>query len=137
MAKKNEEWTQEQLSAEDEQLLEAFFLPARQQQIADDGFSSRVMQQIPEAAVSVTTLTDSRVIRQSRLWTVFCVVAAVGVFTWIGGWSRMLTTVVGFLAQMPTLGQLLQLMCLGALFMALLVTELLRREKISLRELKL
>ena len=128
----------EQFSADDEQLLEQFFMTARQEEMADDGFSLRVMQRIEaETAKSlVVEKQTSRTVCLSWLWTAFCIVAAVGVFTWIGGWHNVIVAVVHFICTKPTLGQLVQLMAIGVLLTTLTVAEMLRSERITLRSLR-
>ena len=53
------------------------FKQAAQQQIEDNGFTERVMQNLPEKAVSVRRL--------SRLWSLFCILVALGLFFAFGG----------------------------------------------------
>ena len=62
------------------QFLEDLFKQAALQQIEDNGFTERVMQNLPE------TKTD--VVRKlSRLWSLFCIVIGVGLFFAFGGWQ--------------------------------------------------
>ena len=62
------------------QFLDDLFKQAAQQQIEDNGFTERVMQNLPE------TKTD--VVRKlSRLWSLFCIVIGVGLFFAFGGWQ--------------------------------------------------
>lgn len=63
-------------------LLENFFKEAAQQRIEDNGFSDRVMASLPESEVSL-------VHRQSRLWTLFCIVIALALFMVFGGWEAL------------------------------------------------
>ena len=56
------------------------FKQAAQQQIEDNGFTERVMQNLPDAR------TDN-VRRLSRLWSLFCILVAVGLFFAFGGWQ--------------------------------------------------
>ena len=60
------------------QILEDFFKQSAQQQIEDNGFTERVMQNLPK--------TDT-VRRLSRLWSVFCVLVGLGLFFAFGGWQ--------------------------------------------------
>ena len=55
------------------------FKQAAQQQIEDNGFTERVMQNLPEKAVSVRRL--------SRLWSLFCILVGIGLFFAFGGWQ--------------------------------------------------
>lgn len=142
MANQKEEWLPGQLPAEDERLLEQFFMAAREEEIADDGFSQRVMERVlaempsAVAAPAFAGLRPSRAQWLSRLWTGFCIVVALGVFTWIGGWHYVLVAVLGFLSHVPTMGQMVQLMLCGAFVTMLAVAEVLRREHITIRSLR-
>ena len=62
------------------QLLEDFFKQAAQQQIEDNGFTERVMQNLPEAKTDVVR-------KLSRLWSLFCILIGVGLFFAFGGWQ--------------------------------------------------
>ena len=56
------------------------FKQAAQQQIEDNGFTERVMQNLPD--------TKSVMIRRlSRLWSLFCILVALGLFFAFGGWQ--------------------------------------------------
>ena len=56
------------------------FKQAAQQHIEDNGFTERVMQNLPDAR------TDN-VRRLSRLWSLFCILVALGLFFAFGGWQ--------------------------------------------------
>ena len=56
------------------------FKQAAQQQIEDNGFTERVMRNLPDAR------TDN-VRRLSRLWSLFCILVALGLFFAFGGWQ--------------------------------------------------
>ena len=62
------------------QFLDELFKQAALQQIEDNGFTERVMQQLPDAK------RDS-VRRLSRLWSLFCILVGVGLFFAFGGWQ--------------------------------------------------
>ena len=62
---------------QDEQLLNSFFQAARQQEIADDGFSDRVMQRLP-ATQQLHPVNSRRALRLSRIWTCGCWLLALG-----------------------------------------------------------
>jgi hypothetical protein len=47
----------------DDALIDQFFSQARTMEIADDGFTDRVMHRLPDRAIQL-----------SRLWTLFCIV---------------------------------------------------------------
>ena len=87
-------------------MLKQLFSEAAQQQIEDNGFTERVMANLPErSGYSVRTL--------SRLWTMFCLVIGVLIF-WLasgysalegflsGGKQMLMTTIEVFLATAPT-----------------------------------
>lgn len=62
----------------DDALLEQFFAPAREQQMADNGFTERVMHRLPDRAMQL-----------SRLWTLCCLVVGIvfiGAFLLLQGW---------------------------------------------------
>ena len=62
------------------QFLDDLFKQAAQQQIEDNGFTERVMQNLPD--------TKSVMIRRlSRLWSLFCILVGVGLFFAFGGWQ--------------------------------------------------
>ena len=60
------------------QILEDFFKQAAQQQIEDNGFTERVMQNLPKT---------NTVRRLSRLWSLFCILVGAGLFFAFGGWQ--------------------------------------------------
>ena len=75
------------------QILEDFFKQAAQQQIEDNGFTERVMQQLPDAK------RDS-VRRLSRLWSLFCILVGVGLFFAFGGWQVLQGLFIGGLRML-------------------------------------
>ena len=75
------------------QILEDFFKQAAQQQIEDNGFTERVMQQLPDAR------TDN-VRRLSRLWSLFCILVGVGLFFAFGGWQVLQGFFIGGLRML-------------------------------------
>lgn len=62
----------------DDLLLQQFFSEAATQQIADDGFSERVMRRLP-----------TRINWFVRLWNVFCVAVGVVLFVVFRGWELL------------------------------------------------
>ena len=68
------------MTDKDNKLIEAFFKQAAQQQIEDNGFTERVMMNLPETS-------QERVRRLSRLWTIFCGIVGVVLFFVLGGWQ--------------------------------------------------
>ena len=67
------------MTDKDNILLEDFFKQAAQQQIEDNGFTERVMQNLPTSTVTVRRL--------SRLWSLFCILVGAGLFFAFGGWQ--------------------------------------------------
>ena len=65
----------------DDKMLEAFFRETRETQIEDDGFTTRVLRQLPD-----------RTLQLSRLWTLFCVAVGAVLFVWVGGWETLVTS---------------------------------------------
>ncbi|MBR1547524.1 MAG: DUF5056 domain-containing protein [Prevotella sp.] len=63
---------------DNEQLLREFFAEASQQQIADGGFSRRVMQHLP-----------ARINWMTRLWNIFCIAVFVVLFVVLDGWGQL------------------------------------------------
>ena len=87
-------------------MLKQLFSEAAQQQIEDNGFTERVMANLPErSGYSVRTL--------SRLWTMFCLIIGMLAF-WLasgysalegflsGGKQMLMTTIEVFLITAPT-----------------------------------
>ena len=111
----------------DDLLLEQFFKPCSGEQLADDGFSRRVMTHIAE--------TDARRARRlSWQWTAACLCVALVVFTLTGGWYAIVAGIVGVLTTMPTTtAQLIHLMACGAVLTTLVAAELVRREHRTMR----
>jgi hypothetical protein len=87
-------------------MLKQLFSEAAQQQIEDNGFTDRVMANLPErSGYSVRTL--------SRLWTMFCLIIGMLAFWLASGYSALegflsgakqmlITTIEVFLATAPT-----------------------------------
>ena len=61
------------MTENDDKLIAAFFEENRRE-IADNGFSKRVMHHLPD-----------RTSRLSHLWTVFCCLLGAGLFIWLDG----------------------------------------------------
>ena len=94
------------MTDKDNVLIERFFKQAAAQQIEDNGFTERVMMNLPESQVE-------KAHRLSLLWTVFCVVMSVVLFFVFGGWQALkasimvavqgvLTSLSVFLTTAPT-----------------------------------
>lgn len=78
-----EEINDTRIDAADEQLLERFFQQPSRQTIADNGFTQRVMRQLPD-----------RSLRLSRLWSALCVMAGVVLFVAGKGWKPIVEGVL-------------------------------------------
>ena len=65
-------------------LLKQLFADAAKQTIEDNGFTERVMMNLPE--MSDVAMADSKVHRLSQLWTLFCVGVALLAFWLAKGW---------------------------------------------------
>ena len=74
------------MTEDNDQLLRQFFSEAARQQIADDGFTERVMQHL--SAGTERPLTDAYR-RFTRLWTWFCIAVFVVWFVVFRGWELL------------------------------------------------
>ncbi len=68
------------MTDKDNIMIEEFFKQAAQQQIEDNGFTERVMHNLPDRKASVIR-------RLSQLWTLFCISVAGVLFFLFGGWQ--------------------------------------------------
>ena len=105
----------------DNQLLENFFQEARQTTVSDNGFTERVMQQVP----------DRRMLTLSRLWTVFCVAAAALLFILLRGWEMIAYSLLMLVNTPPTQQQLLMLAASAGVIGLLAMAEVFGRERWS------
>ena len=80
------------MTDKDNIMLEEFFKQAAQQQIEDNGFTERVMKNLPDRKLDVAR-------KLSCLWTVFCVVIGVALFFLLGGW-QIVTGALASVTQM-------------------------------------
>lgn len=69
------------MTNDNDQLLQQFFSEAARQEIADNGFSRRVMSRLP-----------SRINWFTRIWTACCVLIAVVLFYVSNGWELLLAS---------------------------------------------
>ena len=106
----------------DNELLDRFFETARQMEIADDGFTERVMRRVPSR--NTQTL--------SRLWTVFCVALGVLLFVLLRGWEVMAYGLLMLVNTPPTHQQLLMFAASAGVIGVLAIAELLGRERYSM-----
>jgi uncharacterized membrane protein len=68
-------------------LIERLFEEASRQQIADDGFTKRVMAALPDNSAA-------KVRRLSRLWTWFCILVGLALFFLLDGWTVLKATLL-------------------------------------------
>jgi hypothetical protein len=106
----------------DNELLEQLFGPARQMTVADNGFSDRVMERIPNS--STRTL--------SRLWTLFCVTVATVLFVVLDGWQLVVNGLMMLLKTPPTQHGLLMMAVSAGVIWLLAFVELVSRERYRL-----
>jgi hypothetical protein len=99
----------------DERLLQHFFSEAANQTIEDNGFTERVMQQLPvgHSAFNVQ--------RFSRLWTWFCVAVFVVLFVAFRGWELLAVQFEVMLRTMATQSFSINLMMLFSVVFGLLL----------------
>jgi hypothetical protein len=76
-------------------LIESFFKEAAQQQIEDNGFTERVMANLPAGEVNLAH-------RLTRLWTWFCVVLGGVLFFLFNGWDSLKTSINMLLSTILT-----------------------------------
>ena len=93
-------------------LLKQLFEEAAKQQIEDNGFTERVMMNLPEIDM-VVAREESKVRKLSQMWTIFCVAIALIIF-WLtsglpvlhsiftGGKQMLINTIEVFLITAPT-----------------------------------
>ena len=72
----------------DEALLQQFFADSARMDIADDGFTDRLMRRLPEEV-------DARCYRLYRLWTAAMVAVCVAVFFFVNGFQLLKLRVCG------------------------------------------
>jgi len=112
----------------DNELLEKFFQPARQMDIADNGFTERVMQQIAIHDVRQKAFDASRL---SRLWTAFCVIVAVTLFVLMRGWEPISYGLMMLINTPPTQQQMLTLFVSVVVVGLLVIGDIIGRERYS------
>ena len=73
-------------------IVERFFSEMSQTEIADNGFSRRVMHTIP-----------SRTEQLARMWTIFCIAVSVALFFIFDVWKIIVLNIEIFLRTLPTI----------------------------------
>ena len=105
----------------DDQLLEKLFQPMRELNVADDGSTERVMEQIP----------NRQTLMFSRLWTAFCIVVATVLFIALNGWGLIVYTVQQLVCMQPSQHTLLMLIVSATVVGTVIVGEVLNRERLQ------
>ena len=103
----------------DNELLEQLFRPVREMELQDNGFTDRVMQQLPRRDVW----------RLSRLWTIFCIVVAVALFVSLRGWELVGYGLMMLANTPPTHQQLLTFVVSVGAMGLLAIGEVVSRER--------
>ena len=96
---------------DNEQLLRAFFSEAAQQQIADEGFTKRVMQHLP-----------SRINWFTRLWNAGCILVFAVLFVWLDGLQLLAVQLEVMLRTLATTSFSVNLLMLFSVLAGLLFT---------------
>ena len=68
------------MTDKDNMMIEAFFKQAAQQRIEDNGFTERVMRNLPDRKTELVR-------KLSQLWTLFCIAVAGVLFFVLEGWQ--------------------------------------------------
>ena len=107
----------------DHELLEQLFRPMKEMQVADDGFSQRVMQRLPQRDVRSL----------SRLWTTFCIVIGVALFVAMRGWELIGYAMVMLLNNPPSQQQMLMAAASLIAIGVIAIGELLAKARYSMQ----
>lgn len=106
----------------DNEMLEQLFRPMKEMKVADNGFTERVMKQLPRRDVW----------QISRLWTAFCIVIAVVLFVLLRGWELI---AYGLLMMMNNIdvakSNLLIVTVLAGVLGLVFLSDVVRRERFS------
>ena len=105
----------------DNELLEQLFRPMKEMELQDNGFTDRVVQQLPRRDVR----------RLSRLWTAFCIVVAVTAFVLLRGWELIGYGLMMLANTPPTHQQLLTFVVSVGAVGLLAISEVVGRERCS------
>lgn len=78
----------------DDKLLQQFFSDAARQQIADDGFTERVLQALPKADNAMTPASVPHAApriagRFTFVWNTLCIAAFLVFFVYVRGWQLL------------------------------------------------
>ena len=106
----------------DNEMLEHLFRPMKEMKVADNGFTERVMKQLPRRDVW----------QISRLWTAFCIAIAVVLFVLLRGWELI---AYGLLMMMNNIdvakSNLLIVTLLAGVLGLVFLSDVVRRERFS------
>lgn len=103
-------------------MLEQLFRPMKEMKVADNGFTERVMQQLPRRDVW----------HLSRMWTAFCLTVAVVLFVLLRGWELMAYGLLMMMNNMAvTKSNLVVVMVLALAFGLIALSDMVRRERLS------
>ena len=106
----------------DNEMLEQLFRPMKEMKVADNGFTERVMKQLPRRDVW----------QISRLWTAFCIAIAVVLFVLLRGWELI---AYGLLMMMNNIdvakSNLLIVTLLAGVLGLVFLSDVVRRERFS------
>jgi hypothetical protein len=106
----------------DNEMLEQLFRPMKEMKVADNGFTERVMKQLPRRDVW----------QISRLWTAFCIAIAVVLFVLLRGWELI---AYGLLMMMNNIdvakSNLLIVTVLAGVLGLVFLSDVVRRERFS------
>ena len=91
-------------------LLQQFFSAAASQQLADDGFSQRVMRRLPQRTNWYT-----------RLWTLGCIAVFAVLFIVLRGWEVLAVQLEVLLRTLPTESFTINPLMLAGVFLGLLL----------------
>ena len=103
----------------DDQLLKQFFQSAKDVEIADNGFTERVIQRLPKERERVL----------SRLWTTLCIAVFMLLFVVLSGWHTIFNGIYYLLDHFPTTHNLVMLTLALSVIGLLAVTEIISRER--------
>ena len=106
----------------DNELVEKLFKDIRQMEIPDDGFTERVMRQIPDVKTQAL----------SRLWTMCCIAIGVVLFVLVRGWEPVCYRLVMLVNNMSLLQSHLLLIMAATMVVGLItISDVFRRERYS------
>ena len=88
------------MTEDNDLLLRQFFSEAAQQKIEDNGFTERVMQRLETSHKAQSS--KLKVQSFTRLWTAFCILVALLLFSALHGWELLTVQLEVLLRTLPT-----------------------------------